>query len=80
MENKKIKPCPFCGATDNPVKQNIRTFYPVGKPMENEYDYFLECDNCNLTIGFDHDSDQWGDRYNDFSTEEEALEIWNKRI
>lgn len=77
--NMKILPCPFCGCTTNPVKEN-RRHYPGRKQNKWESDFYLKCDDCGLSKGNDQTPDQWGDIYCDFSTKEAALLFWNKRI
>lgn len=79
LKMEDIKPCPFCGSKKDPIVESNRIFYPVGKPKETETDYYIECEDCNLTIGKDQNPNEYGDRYNDFSSKEEALEFWNNR-
>lgn len=81
-EVDKILCCPFCGHVGDPVKENMRTFYPIvnGKTKERvERDYYLECDGCGLILGNDMHYDQWGDNICEYSTREEALKVWNTR-
>jgi len=71
-------PCPFCGCSDDPVKNNTRVFHGA-KGRYEEVDYYLECDGCGLVMGNDRNHDQWGDVVCDYSTPEEALKVWNSR-
>lgn len=75
----KVLPCPFCGSKEDPVKRNSRTYHNVGEIYE-EVDYYLECDKCSLIIGTDMIYDEYGDKFCDFSTREEAIKFWNDRF
>lgn len=78
------KPCPFCGSDEDPVQTNSRSF--TGR--RTEYDYYLECETCELLIGYDigtnyHDNQMrelYGDVQCKFSTKQEALNFWNNRV
>lgn len=80
----KIEPkaCPFCSAATDPVQMNSRHYN-----NRTERDYYLECEECDLLIGYDigddyHVSrvrDLYGDITCKFSTKKEALDFWNNR-
>lgn len=83
MVNEEIKPCPFCGSDEDPVETNSRHY----NSSPTQYDYYLECEGCDLLIGYDIGDDyyatqmksMYGDISCKFSTKTEALNFWNER-
>lgn len=64
----KLKPCPFCGG------EARVTIYAISDPV-----YTVQCQSCFAMIG--REQQTWtglrGKLF--YSTEEEAVEAWNKR-
>ena len=62
---KRLKPCPFCGA-DVESGVHICTVYCEGWGFDHE-EYKVVCENCCAEIG-------------DFKALEQAVEAWNRRV
>ena len=63
--DKKLKPCPFCGA-DEESGVHIDTIV-IADDIGDIRRYSVVCENCGAEIGT-------------FRSPEEAVEAWNKRV
>ena len=62
--SEKLKPCPFCGSNGQ-----VRYDYGV---LRGEYSgYYVQCSNSYCTAY---------SLFAPFSTEQEAVEAWNRRV
>ncbi|MBR1486297.1 MAG: Lar family restriction alleviation protein [Synergistaceae bacterium] len=64
---EELKPCPFCGG-----EARITNLIPPRLYVKDTA-FCVYCASCNLLFGFDID---YG---GEFSTENEAIEAWNRR-
>lgn len=67
--NKLLKPCPFCGGNASIVKNSF--------PPRNKWRH-PSCDN-NDCPGHIEEQDEQGGTNCDYLTDEQAIELWNKR-
>lgn len=62
---KRLKPCPFCGADiENGVHIDVVVSF---NELEDDTHYGVICENCGARIGY-------------FKILEEAVEAWNRRV
>lgn len=70
MSEIKLKPCPFCGA------DAILYLIPYGSSQPL---YSIECTVCSAKIGRSKETYQASKGLLHFTSEQEAVEAWNKR-
>lgn len=67
MNNKKLKPCPFCGCEE------------VGTKWHGGY-WSIQCGYSHNPIPSEYWTEYCFQDWGEFGTEEQAIEAWNKRV
>lgn len=68
MSDLKLKPCPFCGAKVELVRQ-------IGKTDI----YYIECTKCRALMGREHMEEDCSHRELHFENKEDLIREWNTR-